>query len=191
MMHPVLALFGISGGELMLILVAILFLTGAGIVLVSAIAYVIIRSLKPQSAPTRDLKATEAAQAPARETLPADVPGSQFYDVNLTGAEFKSVNLSNARFQDVNLSNATFTGAQLGGAAFKQIGLPPGPDGSQERQRPVRFEEMMLCDSLFRNVDLSNVRIVNCDLTGMTIDGTPVNELLEAYRRQQNIRPQD
>ena len=43
----------------------------------------------------------------------------------------------------------------------------------------------MLCDSTFRKVDLSNVRIEDCDLTGMTIDGIPVTDMIAAYRQRE------
>jgi hypothetical protein len=41
---------------------------------------------------------------------------------------------------------------------------------------------MMLCDSTFRKVDLSNVRILECDTTGMTIDGISVTDMVAAYK---------
>lgn len=66
---------------------------------------------------------------------------------------------------------------------MKHIGPPPDKDGKQERQRPVVFEEMTLCDSTFRKVDMSNVRIVDCKLDGMTIDGIEVAEMMAAYKQ--------
>jgi uncharacterized protein YjbI with pentapeptide repeats len=124
----------------------------------------------------------------------ADISKSQFQDVNLARAEFddvnlgeasfNNINLARARFHNINLSDISVSAAQMGGAHFRHIGPPPGPDGKQERQRPVTFEEMMLCDSTFRRVDLSDVRIVECDTTGMTIDGIAVADLLAAYRQQ-------
>jgi uncharacterized protein YjbI with pentapeptide repeats len=115
----------------------------------------------------------------------ADLAGSRFENVNLAGAEFENVNLSQARFHDINLSDITISAAQIGGARFKHVGPPPDADGKQERQRPVTFEEMTLCDSTFRAVDLSNVRIVDCDIAGMTIDGVLATALIAAYRREQ------
>jgi mRNA interferase YafQ len=122
----------------------------------------------------------------------ADLSGSRFHDVNLAGAEFHDVNLGDADFNDVNLGGARLhdinlsdiqvSAAQIGGATFKHIGLPPCGGGGQGRQRPVTFEEASLCDSIFRMVDLSNVRIESCDIRGMTIDGIPVAEALEAWR---------
>ena len=114
----------------------------------------------------------------------ADLSGSQFHDVNLGGAEFDNVNLSKARFHNINLSDISITAAQIGGATFKHIGPPPDKGGKQERQRPVTFEEMMLCDSIFRKVTLSNIRIVECDTTGMMIDGLSVADMVAAYKSQ-------
>ena len=114
----------------------------------------------------------------------ADLSGSQFHDVNLGGATFNNVNLSKARFHNINLSDVTITAAQIGGAKFKHIGPPPDKDGRQERQRPATFEEMMLCDSTFRKVDMSNVRIVECNTDGMTIDGIQVADMMTAYRER-------
>ena len=114
----------------------------------------------------------------------AYVSASQFHCVNLSGADFDDVNLSNARFHNVNLSDVVITAAQIGGARLKHIGPPPDVQDLHNRQRPVTFEEMTLCDSTFRDVDLSNVRITGCNLTGMTIDGILVSDLIAAYRRE-------
>jgi uncharacterized protein YjbI with pentapeptide repeats len=103
---------------------------------------------------------------------------------NLAGSTFTDVNLSKVRMHDINLSDLDLSAAQIGGAKFKHIGLPPSKEGKQERQRPVLFEEATLCDSTFRKVDLSNVKIIDCDVHGMTIDGILVTDLLTAYKNQ-------
>lgn len=111
-----------------------------------------------------------------------DCSGSKYHDVNLGGAEFDDVNLGGATFHNINLSDINVTAANLGGAFFKHIGPMPRPDGMQARQRTVTFEEAMLCDSIFRRVDLSGVKIEDCNLEGMTIDGVLVSDLMAAYR---------
>jgi len=111
----------------------------------------------------------------------ADLAGSAFHDVNLAEADFDNVNLSRARFHNINFSDLRVSAVQIGGATFKHVGPPPDQDGRQARQRPVTFEEAMLCDSTFRKVDLSNVKIIDCNLDGMTIDGVLVTDLLKAY----------
>jgi hypothetical protein len=72
----------------------------------------------------------------------------------------------------------------MGGTRFKHIGSPPDEDGKQDRQRPVTFEEGMLCDSVFRRMDMTNVKIIDCDVTGMTIDGIPVTDLLKEWKKR-------
>ncbi len=184
------AVFGIGGGELLLILVvlAILAFIAAGAAVAALLVWAARRGAPPPP-PVNSLLPSPPGQAGEEVGQPRNLAGSQFHKVNLTGADFDDVNLSNARFHNVNLSNVVVSAAQLGGASFRHVGPPPGPDGRQERQRPVRFEEMMLCDSTFRKVDLSNVRITECNLTGMTIDGLLVSDLLAAYRSHQGPTP--
>jgi uncharacterized protein YjbI with pentapeptide repeats len=108
-----------------------------------------------------------------------DAAGSEFEDVNLAGARFENINLSGTKFHDINFSDVSFTAAQIGGALFKHIGPMPDKDGKQARQRPVTFEEGMLCDSVFRRMDMTNVRLENCDITGMTVNGILLTDLLD------------
>lgn len=110
-----------------------------------------------------------------------DVSSSRFDNVNMSKADFENINLSGSRFHDINFSDVHFSAAQMGGTTFKHIGLPPG---SRERQRPVTFEEATLCDSIFRKVDLSNVKLIDCNIEGMTIDGIPVSDLIRAHKQR-------
>ena len=112
-----------------------------------------------------------------------DIAGSVFRDVNLAGAEFENVNLGQARLHDINLSGVSISAANLGGAHFKHLGPPPGAGGEQARQKPVTFEEAQLCDSTFHKVDLTNVKITECNTQGMTIDGVRVSDLIAAYKK--------
>jgi uncharacterized protein YjbI with pentapeptide repeats len=116
--------------------------------------------------------------------LHAKLTGSRFEDVCLGDAEFDNVSLVRAKFHNINMSDISVSAAQMGGAMFKHIGPPPDKNGRQERQRPVTFEEMMLCDSTFRKVDLSHVTVVDCNTEGMTIDGVLVADLIAAYKQQ-------
>lgn len=112
------------------------------------------------------------------------IPGWEFEDMNMAGTQFTNINLSGSRFQDINFSDVLFTAAQIGGTTFRHIGPPPCKVGGQERQRPVTFEWGTLCDSTFRKMDLTNVRIMDCDLSGMTIDGILVTDLLRELRKR-------
>jgi uncharacterized protein YjbI with pentapeptide repeats len=113
-----------------------------------------------------------------------NIAGSEFEDLNMAGAQFTNINLSRSQFQDINFSDVHFAMAQIGGTTFKQIGPPPDQDGKQDRQRPVTFEEGMLCDSVFHRMDMTNVKIIDCDIQGMTIDGVLVTDLLKEYKRR-------
>jgi len=112
-----------------------------------------------------------------------DIAGAEFEDLNMAGAQFTNINLSEARFHDINFSDVYFTAALIGGTTFKHIGPMPDKEGKQARQRPVTFEEGMLCDSVFRRMDMTNVKIVDCDVAGMTIDGILVTELLRKWKK--------
>ncbi len=111
-----------------------------------------------------------------------NLAGSQFHRVNLAGADFDDVNLSKTRFHNINLSDIDVSAVQIGGARFSCIGPPPDQDGHQARQRPVTFQNAMLCDSVFRKVDFSGAALIDCNVEGLTIDGVLVTDLLAAYR---------
>jgi uncharacterized protein YjbI with pentapeptide repeats len=111
------------------------------------------------------------------------IAGSVFRDVDLSGSEFENANMSKSRLHDIDLRDISISAANLGGAHFKHLGPAPDKNGKQERQKPVTFEEAMLGDSTFNKVDLSNVKITNCNVRGMTIDGVLVTDLIAAYKK--------
>jgi len=110
-----------------------------------------------------------------------DISGSEFEDLNMANSRFTNINLRGAHYHDINFSDVMFTAAMIGGTTFKHIGPHPAPDGTQPRQQPVTFEEGMLCDSTFRDMDMSGVKIIDCNLDGMTIDGVPVADMLRLW----------
>ena len=109
---------------------------------------------------------------------------ARFHNVNMHRVSFDDINMGGVRFHNINMSDTSFAGVNLGGAHFQHIGPAPDAQGRQERQKPITFEEMMLCDSTFRDVDMSGAKIVDCNMDGVTIDGNPVADLLAAYQRQ-------
>jgi uncharacterized protein YjbI with pentapeptide repeats len=112
-----------------------------------------------------------------------DIAGSEFEDLNMAGAQFTNINLCGSRFHDINFSDAQITAVNIGGLLFKHIGPMPDKDGKMDRQRPVTFEEGMLCDSTFLHMDLSNVKIIECNISGMTIDGIEVADLIKEWKK--------
>ncbi len=111
----------------------------------------------------------------------SDLSGSKFHDVNLSGAVFDDVNLSGASFHNINMSDVRFSAMQIGGSHFIHIGLPPDKDGKQGRQRGIQFEEAHLNDSIFKRCKLTNVKLIDCEIDGMEIDGVPVKEAVERF----------
>ena len=112
----------------------------------------------------------------------------RFDDINMMHAKFDDINMSQVDFHDINMSDSTFRGVNLGGAQFKHIGPAPREDGSQDRQKPIVFEEAMLCDSRFIRVDLSGVEINDCKIENMKIDGFLVADLIRFYKEKGDVR---
>lgn len=102
----------------------------------------------------------------------------------MSGSRFTNINLNGSRFHDINFSDVCFAAAQIGGTIFKHIGPPPDKEGKQDRQRPATFEEGMLCDSSFHKTDITNVKITECAVAGMTIDGILVTDLLKEWKKR-------
>ena len=147
-----LGVLGLGGGELLLVFFGLFVFGGLFIAALAVAAYFVILSLKKEAhgPPVVTANKKDATiQCGKQVAEHTNLASSRFHDVNLAGSDFDNVNLSNTRFHNVNLSNITVIAAQMGGAVFKHVGPPPDKDGKQERQRPVRFEEMMLCDSVF------------------------------------------
>lgn len=111
----------------------------------------------------------------------ANLSGSKFQNVNLSGAVFDDINLSSASFHNINMSNVRFSAMQIGGSSFVHIGLPPDRVGKQGRQRGCQFEDVHLNDSTFKKCKLTNVKIIDCNIDGMEIDGVPVKEAIERF----------
>jgi uncharacterized protein YjbI with pentapeptide repeats len=110
----------------------------------------------------------------------ANISGSRFHNVDMAEAVFDDVNMSRVTFHNINMSDVSVTAVQMGGARFKHIGLPPG---SNEKQRPLTFEEADLNGTVMSKCDLSNAKIENCNVEGMTIDGVLVSDLVAAFKR--------
>jgi len=107
---------------------------------------------------------------------------AEFENVNLSGASFDNINLSHSKFHNISFADAEISAVNLGGATFRHIGPPLNDAGVRPPQNPVSFVEADLNGSIFRDVDLSNVEIENCNVTGMKIDGIEVSDLLRAYQ---------
>ncbi|MCR8658686.1 sigma-70 family RNA polymerase sigma factor [Paenibacillus endoradicis] len=114
-----------------------------------------------------------------------DMYKTRFYNINLEGSKFDNINMSKTYFNDINMHLAKFEEVGLwdieigkcamGGAYFHDIAL----EGKSNR-----FENVELTGTTFRNCNLSNVDIKDCDTTGLTINGISIEALLESYNNK-------
>ncbi len=106
---------------------------------------------------------------------------SEKYEVenkDITGSKFRHVNMSGAVFDDVNLRNAEIGAVDFGGASFSCMNT-----GECYPKRPAVFKNLELDDCTIEKCYFRNTKLVNCDLTGMTIDGVLVTDMLKAYEK--------
>lgn len=99
---------------------------------------------------------------------------TDFTNCNLSHAKFRNINLKQSLFADLNLSRSKFRLVTLNGVRFMDTDLINGNE-------PISFERCDLSRTTMTGSNLSNVQIQDCELTGMTIDGIPVEKLLAAY----------
>jgi uncharacterized protein YjbI with pentapeptide repeats len=105
-----------------------------------------------------------------------NIAGSQFRHVNMSGTVFEGVDLSGAKFFNINLRDAEIGAVDFGGASFSCMNT-----GEDHPRKPVIFNSIELDDCTIQNSFFRNTKLVNCDLTGMTIDGILVTDMLKAY----------
>jgi uncharacterized protein YjbI with pentapeptide repeats len=121
-----------------------------------------------------------------------------FQGVNLHGIDMSDTKLRHANFvqsdwQHIYFANVRINEIQMGGTIFENIRRPdakesrldvePGTDGWVNVE-PVTFRNSDLSNAKFENCHLRDVDIQGCRLEGMRIDGIPVTELLDYYRRK-------
>jgi uncharacterized protein YjbI with pentapeptide repeats len=118
-----------------------------------------------------------------------NIAGSEFEDLDMSDSRFADVNLSGRTFHDINLSDAEISATDLDGTLFRHIGPPTPEPWDKSIGCVVRFEEAALTGSSFVRVNLTNVRLVDCIVEGMTIDGVPLTAMIEAYRKSSGEKP--
>ena len=118
------------------------------------------------------------------------IDNSTFENVSVQGLYFNDVNLSGTKIVNANMSNIEIEGAGLGGAYIHNIGMPPeghpayDPDA---KQAPLRFENCDFEASTITDCNLANVAIKDCNIKGMTINGIPVEILLENFTQNNTL----
>ncbi|WP_123040158.1 pentapeptide repeat-containing protein [Cohnella candidum] len=102
----------------------------------------------------------------------ANMSGVSFSDVNLSELKMSDANLSGARIEHANMSHLVVDHVHLFGTEFTNVVLPQEGDGNylpDGQYKPI----------VFRNCNLSNMEIIDCDITGLKINGILIEELLK------------
>ncbi|OTX88568.1 GNAT family N-acetyltransferase [Bacillus thuringiensis] len=95
---------------------------------------------------------------------------------NVSQSKFRNINLKRSLFADLNLSGSNFNLVTLGGVQFKNTRLG-------DEKEPIIFDNCDLEGSVIHNSNLKNVEIENCDMTGMKVNGIPIEKLLALYNK--------
>lgn len=82
-------------------------------------------------------------------------------------------NLSESRFLDVNISRAVFDQVNLSAATFNDVDM-----------RNWNANDVNLSGSRFDNIDLAGVAFTNCRFEGATVNGKPLDALIDDARGQ-------
>ena len=109
--------------------------------------------------------------------------GSTFNNVCAKALVWDDVNLTGTKIKNANLSDIEIKGAQLGGAFFKHIGLGNEHQHPLAKQRPLRFENCDLNNSIIKDCDLTGVEIYECSIEGKKINGIEVTDLLKVFEK--------
>ncbi|MGN5653168.1 GNAT family N-acetyltransferase [Bacillus sp. Brlt_9] len=95
---------------------------------------------------------------------------------NVSQSKFRNINFKRSLFADLNLSGGNFNLVTLGGVQFKNTSLG-------DEKEPIIFDNCELEGSVIHNSNLKNVEIENCDITGMKVNGIPIEKLLALYNK--------
>ncbi|OMF54908.1 GNAT family N-acetyltransferase [Paenibacillus sp. FSL R5-0490] len=101
---------------------------------------------------------------------------AHFSNCNLSHSKFQNINLQKTLFADLNLSQSRFMHVTLSGVLFADTNLRDG-------ENPISFNRCNLEGSKITNCCLKNVEISESSMSGMKINGIPVEELLRVYEQ--------
>lgn len=83
-------------------------------------------------------------------------------DTDLSGSRFNDANLTSTLFNQINFSGARFNDSNMTGWFVNDVNL----SGSR-----------------FQNINLSGVSFANCRMPGATLDGVPLEDILDSYKK--------
>lgn len=102
----------------------------------------------------------------------ANMSGMTLNDVNASEWKLTDINLSKTSIQNANMSHMKIEHVHLFGTEFTNIVLPSEGDGNYKPEgdyKPITFKQC----------NLTNMEIIDCDITGLKINGILIEELLK------------
>lgn len=102
-------------------------------------------------------------------------------DQDYSHAELISLTAPQVKVADANIRSLSVSNAAMQESKFQNVNLSDSLLADSTVQHAT-FWFTDLSGTLFRTANLSNVKLENCDISGMTIDGIPVDELIKAYK---------
>lgn len=106
----------------------------------------------------------------------SNLANSTVNNCNLSNSKFQNINFRHTLIADLNLSNSHFSLVTLSGVTFSDTNLG-------DENEPLLVERCDFTGSTMIDSNLTNVNIVNCELSGMKINDIPIEDLLEAYEQ--------
>ncbi len=94
-----------------------------------------------------------------------------FHNGDMRNVKFRLVGMPSAVFENVNMVRSKFSDVGMSGAVFKRVDM----DRSD-------MDGVGLANSVISNSDLTDVTIRSCKISGMTVDGFNVMELIKFYK---------
>ena len=95
---------------------------------------------------------------------------------NVSQSKFRNINFKRSLFADLNLSDSKFNLVTLGGVQFKNTSLG-------DEKESILFDNRASNGTVINNSNSKNIEIENCDITGMKINGIPIEKLLALYNK--------
>ena len=97
-------------------------------------------------------------------------------DVNMEGSRITNANLSGLGIKHANFSNAVIDHVYLFGTEFHNVVLPIEGDGNynpDEQYKLTSFHNCDLTKAQIKNSNLSNMEIIDCDITELSERKSP------------------
>ena len=95
---------------------------------------------------------------------------AEFNNVFLEGAHFLHMSMRGARFKLVNMKDVSINELSMEGSIFEDVTLAN-----------CTLDRVNFKNAKIKSSDLKGIEMTDCGYDGMTIEGVPVEKLIEAY----------